>query len=420
MAITILFFLLFGVLTVYLTRRTVPALSIWEAALAFGWKALLACFYGYLFIHYYGGDDTWDVHIGSINECALLKTDPVQFFLDFLPIKAWRISGGDISQALAYYLDKLEWHLQVKTLGIFNLVSGGNYYANAIYYSFLTFWGHFLLFKLTVQLFPARRLWLFLLIFFFPPVVFWLTGIRADGFLFLCVSFFLIHAYRWIHDHRRRSLWWALLGLAGVFIFRNVLVLIMLPAVVAWFIAVRYDRKPGVVFGAAFGIATFLFLVSGFLPGPFNLAALVADRQAEFMTLHGNTRFGLTPLSPDAGSFLKVLPEAFLNAFVRPFLWEARGPLQIMAAVEVLFFWTLLIMTLLRRNTAGLRGSAQAWIWFMVFFSIANYLFIGLVVPFPGAIVRYKAIPELLLLVTMVLAGRPGPIKQGWRRPGGH
>lgn len=419
MVFTLLFFLLFGLLTVYLTRRSVPALSPGEALLAFGCKGLLACLYGYIFIHYYQGDDTWDIHIGSLNECRLLKSDPVQFFLDFLPLKAWRISGGQWGPAMAYYLDKLEWHLLVKPLAIFNLISDGNYYSNAVFFSFLTFWGHFLLFKLALQHFPAKRLLLLAVVFFFPPVVFWLSGIRADGLLFLSFSFFMLHAYRWIHGGQTKSLWWSLLGLAGILIFRNILLLIILPALVAWFVTVRYDRRPRLVFGAVYGIAVVLFFLSSLLPGWLNLPQMVANKQEQFMKLEGNTRFALSPLTAHAGSYWRVLPEASLNTFARPFVWEARGPLQIMAAIEIWCFWILLILMALGRSRT-LPSPVPAWCWFMISFSVVYYLFIGYVVPFPGAIVRYKSIPELLLMTTMVLGGDAGWFKQPWRRLARH
>lgn len=419
MVFTLLFFLLFSLLTVYLTRRSVPALAPWEAFLAFGCKALLACVYGYIFIHYYHGDDTWDIHIGSLNECRLLKSDPIQFFLDLLPLNAWRISGGHWGPAMAYYLDKLEWHLMVKPLAIFNLISDGNYYSNAVFFSFLTFWGHFLLFKLALQHFSAKRLLLLAVIFFFPPVVFWLSGIRADGLLFLCFSFFMLHAYRWIHGRHTRSFWWALGGLAGILIFRNILLLIILPALIAWFITVRYDRKPRLVFGAVCAIAVVLFLLSSLLPGRLNLPQMVVNKQEQFRMLEGNTRFALSPIDAHAGSFLRVLPEACLNTFVRPFVWEARGPLQIMAAIEIWCFWLLLILMALGRK-GPLPGQVSAWLWFMFAFSLLYYLFIGYVVPFPGAIVRYKAIPELLLMTTMVLAGDASLPKLWWLRVSRH
>jgi hypothetical protein len=54
------------------------------------------------------------------------------------------------------------------------------------------------------------------------------------------------------------------------------------------------------------------------------------------------------------------------------------------------------------------KGKAQILreplILLMLFYGISQILVIGLIVPFPGAIVRYKAIPELLLVITLGLS----------------
>jgi hypothetical protein len=38
----------------------------------------------------------------------------------------------------------------------------------------------------------------------------------------------------------------------------------------------------------------------------------------------------------------------------------------------------------------------------LLFYGISQIIFIGYVVPFPGAIVRYKSIPEIFLMIVIV------------------
>ncbi|WP_276481231.1 hypothetical protein [Paraflavitalea pollutisoli] len=402
MVITLLFFLLFTFLIVRLTRRSTPTLSIGEVTLAFGLKALLACAYGYIFLRYYHGDDTWEIHAGGLEEWKILTTTPVQFFLDLLPINAWKQSGGNLSSAAPYYIDKLEWHLQVKTLAIANLFTRGNYYANAVFFSFLTFWGHFLLYRLATREYAGNRNWLLFIIFGFPPVLFWLSGIRSDGWLFLCFAGLLYQGDKWMKEKRPASLVYALICLTGIFIFRNELLLVLLPGLLAWYLSAKRQHRPVRAFLIVYGAALLLVVASTYITGIPNALQLVVNRQQAFLSLTGNTRFALSELTPHAGSFLQVLPQAFTNAFLRPFVWEARGPLQILSALEVLFFWGLLVAMLVRRNKNRWQAPGPRWHWLALFFSVLYYLLIGFVVPFPGAIVRYKAIPELLLLVLMV------------------
>ncbi len=411
MVFTLLFFLLFTFLIVRLTRHSASGFTKAEVVVTFGFKVLMACAYGYVFLHYYGGDDTWKFHTASQHEYALLINDPWEFLWEITPATAWRNAAGDGWLAFRLYLADLEYCLIAKPLGIFNILSRGNYYSNAVFFSFVTFWGHYWLFTLLTGLFPQKRRVLLLLIFFFPPVVFWLSGIRADGLLLMFLSLLLLQTWKWLHLAKKTALIYVILGLAGILILRDTMVLLLLPALTGWYLTVRYGRRPLIAQGIVYGIAIVLFFGSAYLPGIPNLLSVVVERQQEFLALKGNTRFALTALEPNPGSFIRVLPQAVSNTFLRPFLWEAKGMLQVMAALELLVFWALVVLVLVRgeKGTANLNSSTLMWM--MLFFSISLYLFTGYVTPFPGAIVRYKIIPELFLLSLLVIRA---PFNLSW------
>lgn len=130
---------------------------------------------------------------------------------------------------------------------------------------------------------------------------------------------------------------------------------------------------------------------------------MVAARQHEYFALKGNTRYQLDSLDAGVGSFARALPQAANNTLLRPYIWEADGMLQLVTAVGILFFWLLVILFVVRNEKPLSVFFQNPLFLFLVFFPLALYLFTGYTVPFPGAIVRYKCIPELLLLSVMVL-----------------
>jgi hypothetical protein len=132
----------------------------------------------------------------------------------------------------------------------------------------------------------------------------------------------------------------------------------------------------------------------------------VAERQHDFLTLHGNTRFNLTPLKNTPGSFLVVAPEALVNTLLRPWPWEAKGALQWMVTVENIIVWALIVLCLARYRTAVIQVFHHPLAWVLLCVALSNYLFIGYIVPFPGAIVRYRVLPELLLLCLLGISCR--------------
>jgi hypothetical protein len=187
-------------------------------------------------------------------------------------------------------------------------------------------------------------------------------------------------------------------GLVGTFIFRMQFFMVLVPFMVAWGIALRYPKKVAVVFASAFVISLLVFFGSILVSPQTNLASMVVQKQHEFLQLKGNTVFALNRLEPNLKSFASTLPQAALNSFLRPYPWEAKGILQIAAAAEIIFLW--LVVLLSARNFSTLISWPLSW-W-VVFFAICTYLLIGYTVPFPGAIVRYKIIPELLLLLLLL------------------
>lgn len=377
------------------------SLSVSEVALSFGFKALMACLYGYIFLRFYGGDDTWMFHRMGLLEYDKMLHHTGQFFKDLTPISA--IEGNHtLGGTLRSYNMDLEYYTFYKILAVCNIFSRGNYYINAVLFSFITYWGHYWLFRLLSRELPAKRKLLFLLIFFFPASVFWLSGIRTDGLIFFFVALSLLYFSNWIKHRKRSSFLYFLLAMLGVLVYRNVLVALMAPAFIAWYVSVRYRVRPWLSFVSLTAIAAILFFGSLLFSSTANGPAIVSSRQHEFLALEGNTRFALDSLHADAVSYIRVWPQAAANTFLRPTPWEASGVLQIVTALTILFFWILVAWVIIKKDQPWKKFFQNPLLVFLLFFSVYYYLFIGYTVPFPGAIVRYKSVPELMLLCLMI------------------
>jgi hypothetical protein len=266
----------------------------------------------------------------------------------------------------------------------------------------MLFWGHYWLFSLYVKEFPEKRKPLLLLIFFFPPLVFWLSGIRADGLILFFLALLLVQFHRWLYDHKKRSLVYCMLAGAGIIIFRSQVILLVIPALTAWYISVKFNRKPVSTFIWVFGIGGLLFFATAWVSPAKNLPGVIVNRQQAFMALQG-TRFPLDSLQPSVTGFARVLPQALSHTFVRPYIWEAKGALQLMTAVEIIVCWLLVITAIIKKEIHWKKTLTSPLLLFSMSFGITLYIFIGFTIPFPGAIVRYKAIPELLLLTIPII-----------------
>jgi len=378
-------------------KQTVP-LSWSEILFAFGFKVLMGCLYGYIFLQYYQGSDTWTLHADSIKETQLLMDDPHRFFWEFT------IIGNGLLNNTGHSLDKLEYYLQTKTIGIINLISQGNYYINVVFWNFLVFWGHYWLFMLLAKEFPSKRKIHFILVFLFPPAVFWLSGIRSDGLLFLSITLLLFHFHRWLSSHRFSSFLLTVVGLTGTLVVRPSIAALLIPACLSWWISIRFSIRPVLAFLTTYVLAALVFFGSTLLPS-YNIPAVVVQKQHEFMKLKGST-LPLDTLEPGFKSFVTIFPQAAANTLLRPYPWEAKGVLQAMTVLEILIFWIAVVHLLFNHHPDWKKILLKPMLLAFVFFSLSLYFFIGYTVPFPGAIVRYKIIPELLLLCTLLACSK--------------
>jgi hypothetical protein len=399
-----------------LRKKSVP-LSWQQSALFLGVKIAAGSLYGYVYGRFYHGDDTWGLnHDGWVQYQRLLHA-PGRFFNTLFtlhPVPDPDLYFGEFTTRLEYW----EFALVTRIMAPFNLISQGNYYINIVFFSFLSFWGAYFLYALMRTNFsegspipaPIRsdsqksafplRIGLFL----FLPALFWLSGIRAEGLILLFTGLLLYYFSRWIARPRLGNTLFCAACFGLLFILRNHFAILLLPALLAWWLSRRFQIKPAGAFGAVYALLAIWVLISSFLPPPANLLRPVVQAQQSFFALHGNTRFNLTPLQYNMGSFLLVAPEAFVNTLLRPWPWEAKGALQWLVVLENCLVWALIAVCFARYRSSLGKVFHHPLAWALLCIALSGYLFIGYIVPFPGAIVRYRVLPELFLLCLLGLA----------------
>ncbi|MBS1598618.1 MAG: hypothetical protein JST75_10375 [Bacteroidetes bacterium] len=393
------FYFVILLLAIYkITQKRIYNFSFGEVSSIFSFKILLGCLYGYIFLKYYHGDDTWNFFNDSLSEYNKLVNHPRVFVADFLPGPAFK-NVQNFGEGLGFYISNLEYWIMIKLLAIFNIFSRGNYYIDVLFFNFATCWGPFLLFKLLLPIFPDKKNVLIISIFFIPSIGFWLSGIRGDSLIFLFMMFIIYYSSKFNEQKKNIYILWILAGSIGILIFRTPYLFILLPAYFCWIISKNKKRGAIYYFALIYSVYLLIFIGSIIISPGKNFLTPLVKQQASFFLLHGNTRFGLDTLKPTVTSFVQVLPQAFANTFVRPFFGEAKGSLQWIAAIEVVAIWILVGLLVIRPEKKSMKIFDEPLLLMLLFYSVSQILIIGYIVPFPGAIVRYKTIPELFLLI---------------------
>jgi hypothetical protein len=406
LAYFLFFFYLFSgtiLLHIFIKRKIFP-FTIYHTASIVLFKIFMGCLYGWVFLHFYGGDDTWNYFNESKEQTNLLLLHPIQYFKEFWPAYSLQVTGYHGWDALLYYINNFERWFIIKGLGIINLLSGKNYYIDVLCFEFLTIVGPLLLFKLLARAFPQRIGMNFLLIFFIPSVIFWCSGIRAEALLLLFMMLIIYNGQAYAQKPGVRYIPGLLAGFAGLLLIRYQFLAVFIPAFIAYWISIRKRESGPVFFNWVFGVAGLIFLVSLFLPPAYQLSRPIQQAQESFFRLQGNTRYALDRLQPGPVSFLKILPQAFANSVLRPYPWEGKNLLQSISSVDILFLISgfFYCMGSPRRK----QQIAHPLYWLFLFYGICQLVIIGYAVPFPGAIVRYRSI-SFLLLFLFLYAGSP-------------
>ncbi|MDB5251748.1 MAG: hypothetical protein JWP27_917 [Flaviaesturariibacter sp.] len=363
------------------------------ASMLYGWQGLR---YSYLIQM----GDTWIWHFSSLKGLPLLKFNPLAFLAD-LPRPYQHGYGGFLSSRSSWWND-LHKAMFVKLLTIFNLFSGSNYYINTVFYSFLTFFGPVALYRTALHAFGGRRWWLVAGTFLIPSFLYWGSGIHKDGLAFLGVALLVYEVYFWV---KQRSIGWqgivaALSGCLLLLMYRNYLLVVLLPALLVWMMAERIGRKPWLVFLVSYTVFGFAFFTLPLLSPRLDLPRAVVEKQEDFLTLKANSYVPVKKLEPTAASFLRTAPYALELTVLRPFPSDAKHLFSLAAALENGALLLLLVASLVWRRP----GPPNAFFWFCLFFSLSVFLVIGYTVNFLGAIVRYRSV-VLPFIVLPLLSG---------------
>jgi hypothetical protein len=268
---------------------------------------------------------------------------------------------------------------------LFNFLSFSNNYVNLVLFGYLLMFGKIGLYRTVKHIFPGNETGNlgFLIL---PGILFWTGPIHKEGIIYLCLGLIVYVLSRFT----ARKILLLILAVMVIFITRNyVLVLVGLAAILALIFFVKKYRFKAAIEVGAIVIGLFFLIFPQLLQPVFEQ---VVSRKSEFDTLEGNTRLPLISLAPNFKSFAGEFPTAFLNGFLLPYPGQFN-PLYSLFSIEIYVILALLIYGLikLKSNTIPGRG-VPGYLGSFLIFGILGILVCGYIIPFAGALVRYRSI----------------------------
>jgi hypothetical protein len=404
-----LLFAVYLVLFAWLTTKTKffirSGLSKPQLIIIFLLKVMAGIFYGWVGI-YYGNHaqmvDTWSYHYSSIQEYNLLFQNPSEYMVNLFhdPYSGgiFKFFGTEDS-----YWNDLKGNSFIKILSLFNIFSFGNYYTNVIFYSFISMFGPIAIYRVMNDVYHGKKWQLVVSVFLIPSFLYWTSGLHKEGLIFLGFSLVIFNFYLGFRKKTfsLANILFIILGLLIVLVFRNFLIIILIPALVAWFFAFKFSRKPLTVFGICYIFFVIFFFTAKYISTSLDFPEVVVTKQKEFVSLHGISSVPMKKLEPNFTSFVINMPQTLSLSILRPYPSDVRHILSLAAATETDGLLLLFLIFLFFPSKRHDQKQPAIFIYFCLFLSFSVLITIGYSVNNIGAIVRYRSIILPLLLTPL-------------------
>jgi hypothetical protein len=402
------YFLIIGFFILKYSSNKVINLSRLDCLILFSIKVTV----GVLYANYFTTQDqivnadTWTYFIDSKLETDFLVQNPLGFVKDLFSVK-YQSSGGLFSSTYSYWND-LKANFFIKILAVLNLLSNKNYYVNLLFFNWLFLYGGLLLIKLVNEYYSIKKHWLLISIFLAPSALFWCSAVHKDGIVFTA-SVALIYCFIKILNTKGKPKHYFYLAIATLVLFalRNYYLLAIFPALLAYFLLIKLKLKSSIIFlvivAGFFGI---LFVSGIFKPISF-IANSIVNKHDDFAALEGNSKFATPTLNASVYSLINYFPFAFKVAFLHPLVNINLGLKYFLIGFENLIYLLLIIATGIKLLFTKAKSNPLVLTLFSISFLLS--MFIGYIVCFDAAIIRYRScfLPLLLVGCVLVLFGKP-------------
>jgi hypothetical protein len=357
---------------------------------------VIAC---YINVYVLPVSDSLAFHQMGIEEFHLLFKNPHEYFVNIFQIGYPQGHGRLLDDTHSFW-NNLRTNLMAKMLSVFDLFSLKSFLINTLFYNFLIFFGCVALYKVFIKIFPKCFYQLIICIFLLPSALFFSAEIHRDGLILLSISMVIYHLFFILYKHKFswKRIVIITLFLSLIFLLRNFVFLAFLPALISWILAKKFPKHAFISFLIIYVFTTILFFISPFISPRTNLPQYVSLRQQSFIKIGaaGTSTINIKPLNPTFKSFLLNAPEALNHSLIRPYLWKIKNIEYLPFALEI-FLIELLILLLIFYHKKNIH--IDPLIYCCIFFSLTMLLITGYTVPIIGAIVRYRSIYFVLLLI---------------------
>jgi hypothetical protein len=370
-----------------------------------------------IYTMYYAGGDTTAFFKGSVSMTKLLSKSSEAFF----SIMADNLSKENYSQFDAdtgwpfYYRESGSFTV-IRFTTLIQFLSFDSYIVSSIILASISYSGIWRLFRLFCEIFPSMHKQFFYSILLVPSVLFWGSGILKDTYTLMAASWFTYSFYKvFVKPDKVTVNVIMMIIMAYIMIkIKPYIFIALMPGTLLWFSFERVKKVENwllkiltgpflILFASGLGYFLLINLSKDF--GQYSSAEniLYKAQNTQFdlkQSYYGGNSFDIGKFDATATGVLKKLPEAIVAGLFRPFLWESKNFVMLIAAAEntVLMVLTLFLLFKLGIYRFYKVIAKEPILFFSIIFSLFFAFSVGLTSANFGAMVRYKipAVPFYL------------------------
>lgn len=360
--------------------------------------------------YYYTGGDTCTYFVYETKLRSIFLQDPKAFFnLAFSPDYSTFYSDLYFDTGSAFFSSDSS-RLIIRIALFLGFFLFNSYILISFVFTTICYYGCWKMFKVFRGLYPNLEREMAISCLFLPSVCFWGSGILKDPLCVGAIGLLVYHSYNLFFSVYKRVLYRVFVILFCIFIIKGIktyIVISFLPTLAYWLFS-RYKaniKSPfirsfvgPIILIAGCGVAVLIFIKISKDADRYALEALMRtakDTQNWLLyssQIQGGSGYSLGNLEYTPMGFLRAAPKAINVTLFRPYIWEARKPILMPAAIEG--FISLFLTLRLLYKTGFIRFFKLVFsnpeVQFFLIFSVIFAFSVGFTSFNFGSLVRYK------------------------------
>jgi hypothetical protein len=382
-------------------------------------KLLSALFFCLIYVYYYNGGDTTAYFESTMAMAKLFYHNPIDYYEVMTSAPSAEIRSyfsGKTGYPYSYLFYDSHTFMVIKFTSIFTIITGKSYLLSSLLLAYFSYAGSWRLFQVFVKYAPEIQNKLAWAILFFPSALFWGSGVSKDTYTYAATAFFVygVHEFFISKKYSVKIIISILISAWLILSIKPYIFMVLFPGIV---LLVFYERlsklKNPIISFLFFPIALFLISVLSYyvlLSLSGSMSKFSIDRALETAAetnydlkqdYYGGSSFDIGDFDGTVQGMFKLFFPAVNAGLFRPYIWEGRSVVLLLAGLENFFLLAFTLYILYRTKIIGAFKiiSQNSLILFCVIFSILFAFMIGLTTSNFGALVRFK-IPLLPFLVS--------------------